>query len=107
MNPVAVVGHALADETRLLIFGIALEHHAISVSDIAEIAGCTVSNVSYHLRALREAGLVQSRRSGVRVLVMARHDRWRLVRDAIAACTCLQPPVRRDGNGPKLRESQG
>ncbi|GAB2600322.1 ArsR/SmtB family transcription factor [Pseudactinotalea suaedae] len=40
----------------------------LSTSECAELTDLAVSTASHHLAVLREAGLVDSRRSGVRVL---------------------------------------
>jgi DNA-binding transcriptional ArsR family regulator len=81
------LGEALADHTRLRILMLALQHERISAGEIAAAIGCAPSTVSHHLDRLQWAGLIERRRSGRRILVFARHDRWRLVRDAALACT--------------------
>jgi DNA-binding transcriptional ArsR family regulator len=53
----------LADETRLKIVYI-LSRQELCVADIAEVLGSTASNVSHHLRLLRNARLVRYRRDG-------------------------------------------
>lgn len=53
----------LADETRLKIVYI-LSRQELCVADIAEVLGSTASNVSHHLRLLRNARLVRHRRDG-------------------------------------------
>lgn len=53
----------LADETRLKIVYI-LSKAELCVCDIAEVLGSTASNVSHHLRLLRNARLVKYRKDG-------------------------------------------
>lgn len=53
----------LADETRLKIVYI-LSQQELCVGDIAEVLGSTASNVSHHLRLLRNAHLVRHRKDG-------------------------------------------
>ncbi len=53
----------LAEPNRLRIF-LSLVRECRSVGDIAITAGLTQSNTSFHLRILREAGLVRPERRG-------------------------------------------
>lgn len=89
MSIVTALGHALSDPTRVLMLSTALENEAISVGELAHATGYATSTVSAHVAALRDAGLVETRRRGRRTVILARHDRWRLVRDACMAC--LEP----------------
>ncbi|MEA1993158.1 MAG: metalloregulator ArsR/SmtB family transcription factor [Euryarchaeota archaeon] len=54
---------ALADDTRLKIINF-LEDGEKSVGDIQPHVGTTQSNISQHLRILKDAELVDSRRKG-------------------------------------------
>ena len=68
------------------------------VSDIIEATGLSQSNVSFHLRVLREAGIVKGERRGGFVFyclyefqlldLLSRFDDWRQTCDA--AATALQ-----------------
>ena len=62
----ARVGKALANPARLELLDL-LAQGERSVEDLAEAAGMKVSNTSAQLRALAGAGLVASRREGVRI----------------------------------------
>lgn len=62
----------LADETRLRIVW-ALLHGEHSVGDLAAHVGAKPAAVSQHLAKLRLAGLVRTRREGVRIFYAA-HD---------------------------------
>ena len=53
---------ALADPTRLSLAAALAETDELCVCDLAWIAGRPLNLVSHHLRALRDAGLAQSRR---------------------------------------------
>jgi DNA-binding transcriptional ArsR family regulator len=55
---------ALADPTRLLLAAALNEADELCVCDLAWIAERSQNLVSHHLRALRAAGLVHSRRDG-------------------------------------------
>jgi DNA-binding transcriptional ArsR family regulator len=61
---------ALAQEERLLIV-LWLAGSSCSVRELEEVTGMSQSLVSYHLRELREAGLVEAEASG-------RSNRYRL-----------------------------
>lgn len=63
----------LADETRLRIVW-ALLHGEHSVGDLAEHVGAKPAAVSQHLAKLRLAGLVRTRREGVRIFYAAHND---------------------------------
>lgn len=86
MSFITTVGHALSDPTRLLVLETALAHPDVSVGELAALIGYGQSSISEHVRALRDAGLLETRRRGRRTVVLARHDRWRVIRDACASC---------------------
>lgn len=52
----------IGDPTRLKICYLLCRHGELSVSDIADIVGVSVSAVSHTLRKLREAGMTENRR---------------------------------------------
>ncbi len=54
----------LANPCRLRIFNWLIEDHPLTVSDLQSRAGVEQSLVSYHLKVLRDAGLVVSQREG-------------------------------------------
>lgn len=62
----ARVGKALSNGNRLEILEF-LAQGERSVDDLAKVAGLTVGNVSQHLQQLRQAGLVESRKAGLKV----------------------------------------
>ena len=55
--------HALSDETRLEILE-KLKHGERCVCDLQDECGAAQSRLSFHLRVLKEAGLVTDRREG-------------------------------------------
>jgi ArsR family transcriptional regulator, lead/cadmium/zinc/bismuth-responsive transcriptional repressor len=59
---------ALADSTRLLLAAALNEADELCVCDLAWIAERSQNLVSHHLRALKAAGLVRSRREGKMVM---------------------------------------
>jgi ArsR family transcriptional regulator len=59
----ARVFHALSDETRLRILEL-LHEGERCVCDLSEAVGAQQSRLSFHLRTLKEAGLVTDRRQG-------------------------------------------
>ncbi len=66
-RPVARLFKALAEANRLKIIHV-LKSHEMSVSQIVEATGLSQPLISHHLRALREAGIVRTRRDGAFVL---------------------------------------
>jgi ArsR family transcriptional regulator len=55
--------HALSDETRLRIIAM-LQGGECCVCDLQESVGAAQSRLSFHLKVLREAGLVDDRKQG-------------------------------------------
>jgi ArsR family transcriptional regulator len=55
--------HALSDETRLRVLEL-LRDGERCVCDLSEAVGAQQSRLSFHLRTLKEAGLVSDRRQG-------------------------------------------
>lgn len=60
----AVLLKALADETRLRILSVLMERGETCVCEFLELAGGTPSNLSFHLRKLKSAGLILDRKVG-------------------------------------------
>ena len=59
---------ALSDPTRLMLATALREGEELCVCDLSWIAGRSQNLVSHHLRALRDRGLVRSRRDGKLVM---------------------------------------
>jgi ArsR family transcriptional regulator len=55
---------ALADETRIRLFNILLNHE-MSVNDLVSLMGMGQSRISRHLKILTDAGIIQCRRDGI------------------------------------------
>lgn len=58
------ISKALADETRLLIFEAVSSCDEMNCGQIVSLQGVTPATVSYHLKILSEAGLIETRREG-------------------------------------------
>lgn len=87
----AEVVHALADPTRLTIAATLLHGQRLCVGDVAWIVGKRQNLVSHHLRLLRNAGLVTSRRDG-RLQIFELSGRGRLL---VVTALALPTPRRR------------
>ena len=61
-------GRALSDETRLVILSLLQAHVELSATDLRHALGVSHAAVSQHMRLLKEAGMVRSRRRGKWVL---------------------------------------
>jgi ArsR family transcriptional regulator, lead/cadmium/zinc/bismuth-responsive transcriptional repressor len=70
----AARARALADPTRLMLACALLNAGELCVCDLAWIAERSQNLVSHHLRALRTAGLVRSRRDGKMVMYSLTED---------------------------------
>ncbi len=55
---------ALADETRVRLFNILLNHE-MSVNDLVSLMGMGQSRISRHLKILTDSGIIQCRRDGI------------------------------------------
>ncbi len=76
---------ALADPTRLTLAVVLAEADELCVCDLAWIAERSQALVSHHLRALRSAGLVTSRRERKMVMYALTEKGRRLVDAVLAA----------------------
>lgn len=65
MKELARTLKALAEETRLDMIALLLQHEELCVYDFVETLGLTQSKASRHLRYLHAAGLVDDRREGL------------------------------------------
>jgi len=63
MNEIVTIFKALSDETRLRIIKL-LEQGELCVCDIAAALDMVQPKVSFHLSALKEAGLIKDRKQG-------------------------------------------
>ncbi len=82
VEPVAAAAQALGDPTRLRIAAALLTGGELCVCDVAWVVGQAQNLASHHLRRLRGAGLVESRRQG-RLVMYALTDRGRALVPAV------------------------
>jgi ArsR family transcriptional regulator len=70
---------ALAQETRLTIFRLLVEagRAGLAAGEIGAAAGVAPTNLSFHLKALSHAGLVQSRQDGRYIYYSAQYEHMR------------------------------
>jgi ArsR family transcriptional regulator len=64
MEELRAIGQAFADATRLKVLGFIQRHGDVCVCEITDSLELSQPLVSRHLRTLRSAGLVQSRKEG-------------------------------------------
>jgi DNA-binding transcriptional ArsR family regulator/rhodanese-related sulfurtransferase len=80
----AAIGKALSSPKRLRLLNL-LSQGEFSVEDIAERLGESTANTSAHLKSLREAGLLESRRDGRKILYSNKNPKvtrlWLALRD--------------------------
>lgn len=76
---------ALADPTRLMLAQALREGGELCVCDLAWVAERSTGLVSHHVRALRSAGVVRSRRDGKMVLYALTANGERLLSSVCAA----------------------
>ncbi len=81
----------LGVETRLKIIALLKSKNSLGVKEIAEVLNISPSAVSQHLRILRQAGLVKSRREGYYIPYSLDEDvleNCRDILDEICSCRC-------------------
>lgn len=78
LDPVAGTARAVSDPTRLRIAAALLDGDELCVCDTAWIVGASQALVSHHLRQLRTAGVVASRKDG-RMMMYRLSERGRAV----------------------------
>ena len=86
----AVRAKGLADPTRLVIASALADSGELCVCDLAWIAERTQNLVSHHVRVLRAAGLVRSRRDGKMVMYALTAD-GRALLDLVLASPAPAP----------------
>src|SRR5438132_9334468 len=69
---------ALADMVRLTIVYYLVHHEEITVTDLTDLLGISQPLVSWHLRKLRRAGVISTRRVGRQVYCSLNADRFQL-----------------------------
>ena len=77
---------ALSHEVRLKVFHVLVRVGELSATDLAECVGLRPSALSFHLKDLRQAGLVETRRDGQRIYYSANFGaltafRWLLTKN--------------------------
>lgn len=88
----ARVFHALSDETRLAILA-RLRNGARCVCDLQDLLGAAQSRLSFHLKTLKDAGLVSDHKEG-------RWTYYALNPDAVAAVLGQLADLRPKAGGP-------
>lgn len=78
----AAAARSLGDPTRLTIAAALLDGDEMCVCDMAWVVGQTQNLVSHHLRQLKVAGMVTSRRQG-RLVIYRLSDRGRVLTGAV------------------------
>ena len=81
--------HALSDPTRLEMIGL-LRKGERCVCDLQEALGAAQSRLSFHLKVLKEAGLVTDRREGRWVYYTLDRDMVESLADVLTDCCSVQ-----------------
>lgn len=79
---------ALANETRLDIFRTLVSKGGMPARELADSVGLSPSNLSFHLKDMRFAGLVSSRRQGRRIIYVANFDNLNALLEFLAQDCC-------------------
>lgn len=84
VEPAAAAARALGDPTRLTIAAALVEGGELCVCDMGWVVGAPQNLVSHHLRQLKVAGMVASRRNG-RLVMYRLTERGRVLTAAVLA----------------------
>lgn len=96
LTDVATVFHALSDETRLLILE-QLKGGEQCVCDLTEIFQTGQSRLSFHLRMLKEAGLILARPEGRWVYYSLNSDAVEELQDVVNSLKAVSSRAARQG----------
>lgn len=96
LTDVATVFHALSDETRLLILE-QLKGGEQCVCDLTEIFKTGQSRLSFHLRVLKEAGLILARPEGRWVYYSLNSDAVEELQDVVNSLKAVSHRAARQG----------
>lgn len=94
-EPLAAAARALSDPTRLTIASALRQGDELCVCDMAWVVGQSQNLVSHHLRQLKIAGLVSSRRQA-RMVMYRLTDRGRSLADAVLEHVDHMPATERE-----------
>jgi DNA-binding transcriptional ArsR family regulator len=98
---------ALSVPSRIHILSLLKHHGPMPVKDIAEAVGMTSPAISQHLKILRSAGLVDSKREGFwvpyAINVEALHDCCGQLIQVCACPSCHHPQEEQQGSTPTER----
>jgi len=95
LHKVARWFHALADETRLRIIELLGEGEQC-VCDLTDALGCAQSRLSFHLKTLKDAGLVEDRRDGRWIYYSLNPERVGEMKEFIHSCEMARSGSPRD-----------
>lgn len=98
---------AVADPTRLRALDALASAGTACHCDLEAELGATASRLSFHLRVLRDAGLVVSHRRGRRVEYHLAPDGVAALRDALPRSAHLPPAIPPDDHVPAERVDTG
>lgn len=84
----SIVLSALANGIRLDIFRTLISKGGMPARELADSVGLTPSNLSFHLKDMRFAGLVSSRRQGRQVIYLANFDNLNTLLEFLARDCC-------------------
>ena len=94
MNSAVDAFGALAQETRLAALRALIRRgpQGLAAGDLAEAVGTPPATLSFHLKALASAGLVQARRAGRNIVYAADYGGIRGLVDFLISECCLGDP---------------
>ncbi|MDP4198079.1 MAG: metalloregulator ArsR/SmtB family transcription factor [Bacteroidota bacterium] len=84
-NRIATYSKALAHPARVAILRLLIERRACMCGDIVDELPIAQSTVSQHLKALKDAGLIQGDIEGAKVCYCINETEWKAAQEFLAA----------------------
>jgi ArsR family transcriptional regulator, arsenate/arsenite/antimonite-responsive transcriptional repressor len=94
--------HALADETRLAIMRQLSSKGELCVCELTDVLDAAQSRLSFHLKTMKDAGVLESRREGRWMYYQINPEALEAITAVVGELTPEDPPV-----GRRRAEGQG
>ena len=94
MNTARLCFHALAGETRLLIFRLLVQKgpSGLPAGEISEALSCPHSTLSFHLKALSDADLIRAKKQGRSLIYAANFEQMNALMTFLTENCCQGEP---------------
>ncbi|MBF2067839.1 MAG: winged helix-turn-helix transcriptional regulator [Calothrix sp. C42_A2020_038] len=91
-NSIIAGFHALSDPLRVNVLEL-LRQKELCVCDLCDVLGVTQSKLSFHLKSLKEAGLLRSRQEGRWIYYSLNLPQFAMLEQYLAEFRCFSPII--------------